>query len=164
MDENKLRQALLIRLAAAFPRDNISDATVQLYASELTKLDVGLLEVVIDQAINHSRGFPTIGDLRDSYNAHYRRHQDETPALPIAAVPMPSHIKEQWHETMRRIDERAKELDAKPDKVPAPGSARDAALIRARQEFPHVRGEVKKMQVQHRVAVEAARRSREGSE
>lgn len=151
----------MIRLAAAFPKDHVPESTVVLYASQLVKLDVGLFEVVIDQAINHSRGFPTIGELRDSYNAHYRRNEDQRPALSIAAVPMPPHIKEQWDETMKRMDERAKELEAEPDKVPEPESEREAALIRARQEFPHVRGKVRQMLAQHRAAVTAAREKAE---
>lgn len=114
---------MLIRLAAAFPRDNVPRSTIEVYAFELGNLDISLMDSVIRGAINGYSRFPTIAQLRQSYDDERERRaqqdREQSHALPESmegAVPMPAYVKKQVEELKRKMDGRSKELEP-PDEA-----------------------------------------------
>lgn len=101
---------LVAKLAAAFPRDNATEATLTVYVEQLQRCDIDLLEKVINEAIANAQRLPTIAEIRTNYRAHRARVPNFVPALPIARSPMPPEVKKELDGFLRRMDERSEEL------------------------------------------------------
>lgn len=100
-----------MRLAAAFPRDNVPKSTIDLYRSKLSTCDVDGIVEAIESAIESAPRFPAIAELRQSYNAlMLRRPQDDIPELPVGRSPMPDEVREQIRKMNEAFDQRAEEL------------------------------------------------------
>lgn len=111
--DNLLMQ--LTRLAAAFPRDNVPESTVALYGSELRDLYQPLLAEVLREGLKSYRNFPSIAEVREDYRTTLLRiQQNSRPALsaPDDCIPMPEEIRKKWREMLRRMDDRAKQVES----------------------------------------------------
>lgn len=108
---NKLVQ-LVTKLAAAFPRDNASEATMAVYVEQLHKCDIGILATVINEAIANSQRLPSVAEIRSNYRAHLARQGEPKNALPLGRSPMPPGVRKQLDEVLRKVDERSEELSA----------------------------------------------------
>lgn len=106
---NKLVQ-LVTKLAAAFPRDNATEATLAVYIEQLQKCDIDVLEKIINNAIGSSTRLPTVAELRENYRHHFQ-YPVLGEALPLGRAPMPPEIKEQMKTMLGKMDERSAELD-----------------------------------------------------
>ena len=105
---NKLVLALG-KLAAAFPQANATEATLAVYLEQLHKLDEATLLGVLDSLIANSSRFPTVSEIRESYNQARRdaRPRDNVRLLPSGkAVPMPAFVREQLAEMEKAFDNR----------------------------------------------------------
>jgi hypothetical protein len=105
----------LTRLAAAFPRDNATEATLAVYVEELSRLDQETLAYVLRDTMRSATKFPTLSEILQNYNAARRRERenakDNVAALPMGSVPMPPEIKAEIRRTLQRFDERAEVLE-----------------------------------------------------
>lgn len=101
-----------MRLAAAFPRDHVTDSTITLYHSKLSSCDEEAVTEAIESAIESATKFPTIAELREAVRQTVQRTPEYVPALPIARAPMPESLKQQIAEMNRKFDERSAELNA----------------------------------------------------
>ena len=102
-----------MKLAAAFPRDHIPESTIEVYRTSLSSLDVGVIERVVDQAINNSKHFPTLAEMRQAYNQLLTRDQEiqYRPQVTMGrGVPMPDYVKKQLEELDGKMRKRSEEL------------------------------------------------------
>lgn len=100
----------LAKLAAAFPRDNASEATLAVYIDQLAGLDYDVLGQVIDNAISQGTKFPSVAELRQDYRQALSR-QPAPEALPMGRTPIPEYVKKQVATLNGAMDERAKDLE-----------------------------------------------------
>jgi hypothetical protein len=124
---------LLTRLAAAFPRDNPTQATLATYVDELAHLDLGTLGHAIHGRIRNGRHFPTISEIREDYAAErHRMAEAERPeALPTGRTPMPEDVKAEIEKVLGPMNERAETMELTEE---------EKAALRRDEEIP-VRGE-----------------------
>ena len=108
---NKL-VVLVTKLAAAFPRDNATEATLAVYIEQLQNCNLDLLERIINEAIANAQRLPTIAELRTNYRAHINRQDYKHEALPLGRSPIPPEVKKELDRFLRRMDERSEELQA----------------------------------------------------
>jgi hypothetical protein len=103
----------LTRLAAAFPRDNASEATLAVYAEELGPLDEATVLEVLAGMVRSSRRFPALGEILDEYrNARIQASRSSSVAsLPLGRAPMPDEVRQQISDLKAAFDERAKDLE-----------------------------------------------------
>lgn len=101
-----------MRLAAAYPRDNVPESTITLFRSKLSTCDEQGIVETIEAAISSSPRFPTIADLRRDYNALMLRREDSTPELPVGRTPMPDEVREQFRKMQEAFAGRAAEIEA----------------------------------------------------
>ncbi len=67
---------MIMDLAAAFPSVAISEATIDVYARELSDVPLALLKRSTSQALESCRFFPTVAELREKVDAMMSRtHQ-----------------------------------------------------------------------------------------
>jgi hypothetical protein len=104
----------LTRLAAAFPRDNASEATLAVYAEELGPLDEATVLEVLAGMVRSSRRFPALGEILDEYrNARIQASRSSTvAALPLGRAPMPDEVRQQIREMQQAFEQRAQDLEA----------------------------------------------------
>lgn len=108
----------LTRLAAAFPRDNATEATLAVYAEELYQLEPEALLTAIDNVTRSARRFPPLSEILQEYHEEREREwermrrAEHQPALPIARAPMPDHVREELRKLGLIFDRRAQELEA----------------------------------------------------
>lgn len=99
-----------MRLAAAYPQANVPESTIALYRSKLSTCDVDGIVEAIESAIESSPRFPSIAELRQSYNALMLRRQDDIPELPAGRSPMPDEVREQIRKLTKVFEQRAEEI------------------------------------------------------
>lgn len=109
----------LTRLAAAFPRDNATEATLAVYAEELSRLEQDTVCDALDTLIRSSRRLPALADIIEEYHQErerqwerMKRESAEAPALPIARAPMPDSLRKQLRAFQGIFDRRAADLEA----------------------------------------------------
>lgn len=106
------RLSLLIRLAAAFPRDRVEQSTVMVIASELSDISLADFNAVIAAALHECKSFPTIAELRGIYRRQLtQRRSQQRPALRESSSPMPPYVREQIADLKTRMNERAEDLE-----------------------------------------------------
>lgn len=107
--------AHLTKLAAAFPRDNVTEATLAVYVDELAGLDdQPTLYRILEGFVRGGRHFPPVSDILAEYRqAHSRERQMwSVPALPEGRSPMPDSVREEINRVLGRFDRRAEDLEA----------------------------------------------------
>lgn len=107
----------LTKLAAAFPRDNATEATLAVYAEELSHMDEDAVCAALDTLIRSARRLPALADIIEEYHQERERQWEQMKrestavALPIGRSPMPESLKEQLRELHGAFDQRAAEMD-----------------------------------------------------
>lgn len=104
------------KLAAAFPRDNATEATLAVYVEQLSHLDPDILLPAIDDCITHSRRFPTVAEILEVYGEAKRQEQlsanvRSVTALPMGRSPMPDYVRKQLEEMNGKVAERSADLE-----------------------------------------------------
>jgi hypothetical protein len=106
--------AHLTKLAAAFPRDHVTEATLAVYVDELAGLeDQPTLYRILDGFVRSGRHFPPVSDILAEYRQAHSRERETwtTQALPAGRSPMPDSIREEIHKVLGVFDKRAEEME-----------------------------------------------------
>lgn len=100
------------RLAAAFPRDNATEASLAVYVEELSTRDPDTIESVLQDFIRTATHFPTVAEILEAYRYRRQRAQQSSGVseLPISRSPMPPAVKKQIEELNAAFEARSKEL------------------------------------------------------
>jgi hypothetical protein len=108
---NREAGGLLALLQAAHPRTKLEDATVDVWLSELRKLDHRIAETAVRSLVEGVRNWPSIADLgervaavreqaarerRDNERHEAERAFDEMPRPPLREIPAAVELIERW--------------------------------------------------------------------
>lgn len=88
---------LITRLAAAFPRDRIPEASLKLYAEMFLGRRQEVLAAAVEQLAKTERHFPPIATIREEYDRHWTPEHAE--------LPEPELTEEEKQENLVRVRE-----------------------------------------------------------
>lgn len=95
-------EILLARLVAAYPRERLEEANIELYAERLERLrDFETAYRAVDLLIDGSPRFPTVAEIRTAY----KRERRDQPALPL-----PPMTEAERQENLRMAREMARRV------------------------------------------------------